>query len=109
LTAVAWNDVWVQLVVITVLYAATHRHLFVKGMQAWRFYSAEIILVALCGSVFVLLKWSPLAISAGGSANIVASLCTRLLIVAMIWLIVGLSLYSYDRRTRWKKIVEPAT
>jgi O-antigen/teichoic acid export membrane protein len=108
LIGVAWNDIWVQLIVIAVIYASTHQYLFGRNLPAWRFYFAEVILLALCGAVFISLRWIPISFGGLGSLGVAVTIGARLLIVLVVWLVVGLVFYCCNRRSSFRTALATA-
>lgn len=109
LVAVAWNDIWVQGLVIVIVYEIAQKYLFLNRRETWRFYFGELGLLALSGLVFVLLKWPPLAVKAAdGSTGSLTALGARALFVAAVWSGVCFSLYRYQTRIALKRTVESA-
>jgi len=108
LLAIAWNDIWVQVLAILFIYGFAHRYLFHDREGAWRFYGSALALLSVSGLVFVLLRWSPLSFTtARGIPGLIAALGARCLIVAAVWSCLCIPLYLRNRQSSSTSIVEP--
>jgi O-antigen/teichoic acid export membrane protein len=54
--AVAWNDIWMQVLVDGAIYAALHRHLFGSRAEARCIYIPLALLVGCCAALFLTLR-----------------------------------------------------
>jgi len=87
IAAIAWNDIWVQIVVAALVYATAHGVLFVRFTDAWRFYAPLGGLLVCCASIFMLLRVPLLAaVGSSGYGRGFGTFCSRCLLVAAVWL-----------------------
>jgi len=107
LIAVAWNDIWVQCLAIVFIYGSAHQYLFNNRHEAWQFYGSALVLLSVCGLVFVLLKWSPLSFnSATARPGLITALGARCMMVAAVWSCACFSLYRYQRKSEAKRLAD---
>jgi hypothetical protein len=87
ISAIAWNDIWAQLVVVLLIYAAAHWYLFPDFASALRLYFPLLGLLLGCGCIYLILR-RPLFSTIAGRTNaerLIAFVCRAAFVVA-VWL-----------------------
>ncbi len=87
LSAIAWNDVWIQTLVVLVLFGMAQEYLFTDRQEAHALYARLAGLATLCFAI-----WITLPLSNFGSPLV--SLIFRLTLVLAIWTPVALFMLS---------------
>ena len=96
LQAIAWNDIWVQLVVVLLIYTLAQRHLFATPSEAWRLYGRLAAMLGLAALMFVALTVGPLTFATTqGPIGLLGLSTLRLGLTAAVW--GGLSVLVYQR------------
>ncbi len=95
LSAIAWNDVWIQVLVVVALYALAQRHLFNDRREAGALYAKLTALACVAITV-----WAALPLS--NFVDPLASLALRVTLVLAVWTFIALLFMptSTPRRTR---------
>ncbi len=93
LLAIAWNDIWVQALVVIALFAVTQSYLYPDQLTALRVYAKVGLLLMTEAIVFAILRLPPLAGELPlTTAAAVGPWGTRLVVVLGIWGTIGLIL-----------------
>ena len=87
-TAIAWNDIWVQVVVVVILYGAAHKALFANKRNAAMFYNRLLAILVYCVGIFFALRIP--AWSEGFDIHRLSFLTARAFFVIIVWLPLGL-------------------
>jgi len=107
LIAVAWNDIWIQLVVAIVIYKTAERYIFESRTTARRFYIFELGLLLGCGAMFIALQWTPGSISPRAVADFITAFLVKISIVTIVWSSICFAMYRLPSLP-FKKAAEPS-
>ncbi|MFN8455088.1 MAG: oligosaccharide flippase family protein [Anaerolineae bacterium] len=94
LLAIAWNDIWVQLLVVVILYKIAYRYLFPDKWTALRVYFVLGLLGSLTALIFIVLKF-PFFVSLPPLTLVSTTTNTgiRIMFVLLSWWIIGLIIW----------------
>ncbi len=98
MVAVAWNDVWIQLLVVVILYRIAQRYLFAQRGEAFRFYALAATAGMCSALLFVSLGSGVSSQGPMGFSALIAVLAGRIALVAMVWAVVGVLVFRLQRR-----------
>lgn len=102
-SAIAWNDIWLQVVVALVIYAAAHRYLFPDRASAQQLYFPLLGLLLICGCTFLILGRPFFSVGAQVShgEQVLVSVCRAAFVLA-VWTPVTLFLHR-----RYGQVLRP--
>ena len=93
-TAIAWNDIWAQCVVVLLVFGAVHSHLFQDAISARRFYLPVGASLLICAIVAFALRHAFLSAASSPILSVkITGFSLRGIIVMLTWSCVGLVMY----------------
>ncbi len=97
-TMIAWNDIWVQLIVVVVGYAVAQRHMFSHRKDAWSLYSTITALCMCCVLTYWLLEHFFAIPGEASVSALIISMILRVVVAGGVWLTVGAVIYALGHR-----------